>query len=183
MYCMWRCITSQSVKYAMKNLSRQKKSAVQYPLICKVLSFPNIIGSVRVWLRYSNCSVYLGNYATSICWSYKHNATVTLATQTSINEPLCSLGEMHCTTASDNTPYSNNHGVNMGPIWGRQVSGGSHVGPMDLALWDSCYAFDQTAVVMLFTSHIFVRRTADATLATFGEHIKESKYNRFHTSW
>ena len=28
------------------------------------------------------------------------------------------------------------HGANMGPIWGRQVPGGPHVGPMNFAIWD-----------------------------------------------
>ena len=32
-------------------------------------------------------------------------------------------------------PYSKVHGANMGPIWGRQVPGGPHVGPMKLAVW------------------------------------------------
>ena len=32
-------------------------------------------------------------------------------------------------------PDSKIHGVNMGPIWGRQDPGGPHVGPMDLVLW------------------------------------------------
>ena len=27
------------------------------------------------------------------------------------------------------------HGANMGPIWGRQDPGGSHVGPMNFAIW------------------------------------------------
>ena len=27
------------------------------------------------------------------------------------------------------------HGANMGPIWGRQDSGGPHVGPMNFAIW------------------------------------------------
>ena len=27
------------------------------------------------------------------------------------------------------------HGANMGPIWGRQGPGGSHVGPMNFAIW------------------------------------------------
>ena len=26
-------------------------------------------------------------------------------------------------------------GANMGPIWGRQDPGGSHVGPMNFAIW------------------------------------------------
>ena len=28
------------------------------------------------------------------------------------------------------------HGVNMGPIWGRQDPGGPHVGPMNSAIWE-----------------------------------------------
>ena len=29
------------------------------------------------------------------------------------------------------------HGANMGPICGRQDPGGSHVGPMNLAIWEA----------------------------------------------
>ena len=32
-------------------------------------------------------------------------------------------------------PDSKVHRANMGPIWGRQVPGGSHVGPMNFAFW------------------------------------------------
>ena len=32
-------------------------------------------------------------------------------------------------------PDSNVHGDNMGPIWGRQDQGGSHVGPMNFTIW------------------------------------------------
>ena len=35
-----------------------------------------------------------------------------------------------------NYPDSKVHGTNMGPIWGRQDPGGSHVGPMNFALWE-----------------------------------------------
>ena len=28
------------------------------------------------------------------------------------------------------------HGANMGPTWGRQVPGGSYVGPINLTIWD-----------------------------------------------
>ena len=34
-------------------------------------------------------------------------------------------------------PDSKVHGANMGPIWGRQDPGGSHVGPMNFAIWAS----------------------------------------------
>ena len=33
-------------------------------------------------------------------------------------------------------PDSKVHGANMGPIWGQQDSGGPHVGPMNLAIWE-----------------------------------------------
>ena len=51
-----------------------------------------------------------------------------------------------------NSPDSKVHGAKMGPIWGRQDPGGSHVGPMNFAIWgvvlnsivivqsDCCYA-------------------------------------------
>ena len=32
-------------------------------------------------------------------------------------------------------PDSKVHGVNMGPIWGRQDPGGPHVGPVNFAIW------------------------------------------------
>ena len=34
------------------------------------------------------------------------------------------------------TPDSKVHGANMGPVWGRQDSGGPRVGSMNLAIWD-----------------------------------------------
>ena len=33
-------------------------------------------------------------------------------------------------------PNSKVHGANMGPIWGRQDPGGSHVGPINFVIWD-----------------------------------------------
>ena len=36
-------------------------------------------------------------------------------------------------------PDSKVDGGNMGPIWGRQGSGGPHVGPMNFAIWDAKY--------------------------------------------
>ena len=33
-------------------------------------------------------------------------------------------------------PHSKIYGANMGSIWGRQDPGGSHVGPMNSAIWD-----------------------------------------------
>ena len=36
-------------------------------------------------------------------------------------------------------PDSNVHGAYMGPIWGRQDTGGLHVGPMNFAIWAAHY--------------------------------------------
>ena len=36
---------------------------------------------------------------------------------------------------ADRSTDSKVHGVNMGPIWGRQDPGGPHVGPMNFAIW------------------------------------------------
>ena len=35
-----------------------------------------------------------------------------------------------------NNPDSKVHGANVGPIWGRQDPDGSHVGPMNFAIWE-----------------------------------------------
>ena len=39
----------------------------------------------------------------------------------------------------NDVPDSKVHGANMGPIWGRQDPGGSHVGPMNFAIWGDHY--------------------------------------------
>ena len=39
-------------------------------------------------------------------------------------------------SSNDAIPDSKVRGANMGPIWGRQDPGGTHVGPMNLAIWD-----------------------------------------------
>ena len=36
-----------------------------------------------------------------------------------------------------NNPDSKVHGINMGPNCGRQDPGGPHIGPMNLAIWES----------------------------------------------
>ena len=33
-------------------------------------------------------------------------------------------------------PDNKVHGANMGPTWGWQDPGGTHAGPMNLAIWD-----------------------------------------------
>ena len=51
-------------------------------------------------------------------------------------------------------PDSKVHGANMGPSWGRQDPGGSHVGPMNFAIW------------VHFTSHMI--RQSSFTLTHWG---------------
>ena len=41
-------------------------------------------------------------------------------------------------------PDSKVHWANMGPIWGRQDPGGPHVGPMNIAIWDSLWLYINT---------------------------------------
>ena len=41
---------------------------------------------------------------------------------------------IECSTPGHAFPESKVHGVNMGPIWGRQDPGGPHVDPMNLAI-------------------------------------------------
>ena len=40
---------------------------------------------------------------------------------------------------SSQYPDTKVHGVNVGPVWGRQDPGGPHVGPMNLAIWVSMH--------------------------------------------
>ena len=39
-----------------------------------------------------------------------------------------------------NTPDNKVHGVNMGPIWGRQGPGGPHVRVVSFAIWDALHS-------------------------------------------
>ena len=53
-------------------------------------------------------------------------------------------------------PDSKVHGANMGPTWGRQDPGGPHVGPMNLAIWDSVleiYIVHQVLSIISIKSH------------------------------
>ena len=51
-----------------------------------------------------------------------------------------------CSTKQSNASNSildrKAHGVNMGPIWGRQDPGGPHVSRMNFAIWDAFYLRD-----------------------------------------
>ena len=48
-------------------------------------------------------------------------------------------------------PDSKVHGANMGPIWGRQDPGGSHVGPMNFTIWVVNWTHCHAALYTLYT--------------------------------
>ena len=69
----------------------------------------------------------------------------------------------------NNIPDSKVHGANVGPIWGRQDPGGPHIGPINLAIWDSTskttdqhfvdtIAYDAYWVFLSIFSNIFMFR-------------------------
>ena len=52
-----------------------------------------------------------------------------------------------------NFPDSKAHGANMGPIWGRQATGGPHVGPMNFVIWvESRYGRIVTSVLHVIST-------------------------------
>ena len=55
--------------------------------------------------------------------------------QTYIHAHMCILSRHLRGSDVISFPDSKVHGANMGPIWGRQGPGGSHVGPMNFAIW------------------------------------------------
>ena len=44
--------------------------------------------------------------------------------------------QLTATAIKNMTPDSKVHVANMGPIWDRQASGGPHVGPLNLTIWN-----------------------------------------------
>ena len=54
-----------------------------------------------------------------------------------------------------NIPGSKVHVANMGPTWGRQDTGASRVGPMNLAIWKNNHIFeDYFTIFVLIWWHI-----------------------------
>ena len=66
------------------------------------------------------------------------------------------------------SPDSKVHGANMGPIWGRQDPGGSHVGPMNFAIW----------VVIGFYRNPFLHMTLVIVIEAEVKHRKTSNISR-----
>ena len=69
---------------------------------------------------------------------------IILVTSVPVDTPAPNRTSHHQAPACDN-PDSKVHGVNMGPIWGRQDPGESHVGPMN---WVKSSAFWLSAVML-----------------------------------
>ena len=64
------------------------------------------------------------------------------------------------------------HGANMGPIWGRQNSGGLHVGPMDFVIWAYLQLFrnDMNGISwqpLSFIQHYLIWSRASWTLEAY----------------
>ena len=62
------------------------------------------------------------------------------------------------------TPESKVYGAYMGPTWGRQDPGGPHVGPMNLAIWDSkWWLMYYYQIVVLITPSAYRQRDSITT--------------------
>ena len=69
------------------------------------------------------CRRYIPQGCLSLKWMYNHEQ---------LNEL---IGPWIYSYLFEGFPDSKVHGANMGPIWGRQDPGGTHVGPMNFAIW------------------------------------------------
>ena len=57
--------------------------------------------------------------------------------------------------AKDDSSDSKVYGANMGPIWGRQVPGGPHVGLMNFAIWIYLASFPNECCGIAFSQMVF----------------------------
>ena len=63
-------------------------------------------------------------------------------------QPMLTEGKKHQCIAQgsvqsrNHIPDSKVHRTNKGPIWGQQVPGGPHVGPMNFAIWDASHVME-----------------------------------------
>ena len=97
---------------------------------------------IRCTLHYTRHSYQTNMLPNSLCFSWVPfvwiNTVYTLCKYrysllvNKIGTKLCSIIDERAMGA---TPDSKVHQANMGLIWGRQDPGGSHVGPMNLAIW------------------------------------------------
>ena len=96
---------------------------------CETLSCP-------LW---RHCNDLMGCYSSFVRrdYAWRHHVMVTLFASVALKvQTRKALWRLHkCKTI----PNSKVHGANMGPIWGRQDTGGPHVGPMNDAIWDMIY--------------------------------------------
>ena len=75
-----------------------------------------------------------------------------------------------------NNPDSKVHGVNMGPIWGRQDPGGPHVGPMNFAIWNYCYNCTSVYGAMCISINDLSQEVSDHVF-TWGIYSNMNEYN------
>ena len=59
---------------------------------------------------------------------------------------------------TDYNPDNKVHGANLGPIWGRQDPGGSHVGPMNFAVWERLNCETLNYIMSLYILYIYIER-------------------------
>ena len=57
-----------------------------------------------------------------------------------------------------NTPDSKVHGANMGPIWDRQDPAGPHVGPMNVAIWDTFHVATPSCLNESYKDTVYRKR-------------------------
>ena len=104
--------------------------------------FSFLIASVYTSLKFclaKAIQISIGNLRyCSHCLPDDIYCSVQCMVRNSISVPLMgNSNPMPCGTQNliKNDPDSKVHGVNMGPIWGRQDPGGPNVGPMNFAIW------------------------------------------------
>ena len=59
----------------------------------------------------------------------------------------------------------------MGPIWGRQVQGGPHVGPMNLAIWEATDEWELYKSIVIAMSHPLMAVDTIQSIVLTHEHV------------
>ena len=55
---------------------------------------------------------------------------------------------IHVSILKITAPDNKIHEANMGPVWGRQDPGGSHVGPMNFTIWVRQFYFENADILV-----------------------------------
>ena len=78
-------------------------------------------------------------------------------------------------SSCDTIPDSKVHGANIVPIWGRQVPGGPHVGPMDYAIWDPNNKSVVYPLILSWNVHFQYFDTIQVLICLISQNSPESK--------